>query len=75
MADITAAFGTFPTPKSPIMARLADTWQELRRHRAERRLFRRTHAELSRMTDRELADVGISRFQIADVALEAARSR
>ena len=75
MADLAAAPGPLTTPKSPITARLTDAWDDMRRRRAERRSFRRTHAELSRMTDRELADVGITRLEIADVALEVARSR
>lgn len=56
-------------------------WQrliELPAHLAERtakyRLYRETLGELSRLSDRELADVGISRGMIRDVALEAAHS-
>jgi uncharacterized protein YjiS (DUF1127 family) len=37
-----------------------------------RRIYSRTQAELSALTDRELADLGISRFDIARVAREAA---
>ena len=40
----------------------------LRRNRA----YRKTFAELSGMSDRDLADIGISRIMIADVATEAA---
>ena len=32
------------------------------------RLYRETMRELSRLTDRELADCGISRYDIADIA-------
>lgn len=42
--------------------------QLLRRHR----IYSRTRAELSALTDRELADLGISRFDIDRVAREAA---
>jgi uncharacterized protein YjiS (DUF1127 family) len=35
-------------------------------------VFLRTKNELSEMTDRELADIGLTRFQIRDVALDAA---
>ena len=38
---------------------------------ADWRLYRRTLAELNTMTDRELADLGLSRFQIPAVAREA----
>lgn len=39
---------------------------------ARRRVYARTLAELSDLTDRELADLGISRLSICDVAREAA---
>ena len=35
--------------------------------------YRKTARELDQMTDRDLADIGITRFMIADVAAEAAR--
>jgi uncharacterized protein YjiS (DUF1127 family) len=38
----------------------------------QRRLYSRTVAELNTLTDRELADLGISRLSISDVAREAA---
>jgi len=38
----------------------------------QRRLYTRTLAELNALTDRELADLGISRIAIADIAREAA---
>lgn len=42
---------------------------------ARRRVYTRTLAELRELTDRELADLGISRLSIADVAREAAYGR
>ena len=39
---------------------------------ARRRLYSQTLGELNRLTDRELADLGISRLSIAQVAHEAA---
>ena len=39
---------------------------------ARRRVYNRTLEELRGLTDRELADLGISRFSIAQVAHEAA---
>jgi uncharacterized protein YjiS (DUF1127 family) len=39
---------------------------------ARRRVYRRTLEELRQLSDRELADLGISRMNIADVAREAA---
>lgn len=42
---------------------------------ARRRVYARTLAELRQLTDRELADLGISRMSIGDVAREAAYGR
>jgi uncharacterized protein YjiS (DUF1127 family) len=39
---------------------------------AQRRTYLRTVAELNALTDRELADLGISRLGITDIAREAA---
>jgi uncharacterized protein YjiS (DUF1127 family) len=39
---------------------------------AQRRVYARTVAELRDLTDRELADLGIARVQIEDVARAAA---
>ncbi|MEZ5796422.1 MAG: DUF1127 domain-containing protein [Paracoccaceae bacterium] len=39
---------------------------------AQRRVYARTMSELTQLTDRELADLGISRFTIPQVAHEAA---
>lgn len=36
------------------------------------RAYRKTYRELDQMSDRDLADIGITRFMIADVAAEAA---
>ncbi|HLQ17783.1 MAG TPA: DUF1127 domain-containing protein [Tabrizicola sp.] len=38
----------------------------------QRRVYSRTVAELNSLTDRELADLGISRLGITDIAREAA---
>ncbi|MFV0358371.1 DUF1127 domain-containing protein [Tropicimonas sp.] len=38
------------------------------------RAYRRTLAELSALTDRELADLNISRHSVRDIAREAARA-
>jgi uncharacterized protein YjiS (DUF1127 family) len=42
---------------------------------ARRRIYARTLSELRQLSDRELADLGISRVSIADVAREAAYGR
>ena len=38
----------------------------------QRRVYAHTVAELNALTDRELADLGISRFSIPEIAREAA---
>jgi uncharacterized protein YjiS (DUF1127 family) len=53
-------------------ARLAATWQGLSERLARHRLYRQTLNELSALSDRELADLGLHRAQIADVAADAA---
>jgi len=40
-----------------------------------RRVYARTLAELRQLSDRELADLGLSRLSIVDVAREAAYGR
>lgn len=40
----------------------------------EQRAYRKTVAELERMDDRELADIGMSRVDIRRIAREAARA-
>jgi uncharacterized protein YjiS (DUF1127 family) len=41
----------------------------------QRRVYLRTVSELTALTDRELADLGISRLGIAEIAHEAAYGR
>ncbi len=47
----------------------------LREARAKRELYNRTLRELSLLTDRDLADIGISRYAIEDLAHEHAYGR
>lgn len=42
---------------------------------ARRRIYKRTVAELSALTDRDLTDLGIHRMQIRRVALDAANGK
>ena len=41
---------------------------------ARYKMYSTTLAELNALTDRELADIGLSRTQVREVALEAARA-
>ncbi len=48
-------------------------WRDARLEAARRGdVYRRTLAELGAMTDADLADIGIARFMIADIAADAA---
>ncbi len=51
-------------------------WRDARIDAARRgEVYRRTAAELGAMSDNDLADIGIARFMIADIAAdEAARA-
>jgi uncharacterized protein YjiS (DUF1127 family) len=63
------------TTSTGVFGRIA----ELRRGFAERAgryaTYRKTMGELNVLTDRELADLGISRLQISDIAHSAAYSK
>lgn len=47
----------------------------LEEERQRRRVFNETYAELSTLSDRELADIGLTRLEIGDVAREASYAR
>lgn len=47
---------------------IAATWRE---NAQRNRLYYRTMSELSAMSNRELSDIGISRGQIREIAIEA----
>jgi uncharacterized protein YjiS (DUF1127 family) len=55
-----------------ILDRLTVARDSILRAIAQRRIYTHTVAELNSLTDRELTDLGISRFAIADIAREAA---
>ncbi len=48
--------------------------RDLRAAYEESKLVRRTERELSALSDRDLADLGISRFDIRRIARESART-
>lgn len=51
---------------------VAHTIASIKESGARRAVYNRTLGELDRMTDRDLADIGISRVQIEDIARAAA---
>jgi uncharacterized protein YjiS (DUF1127 family) len=53
--------------------RFADFIQRARAARKSRAVYLQTVEELSALTDRDLADLGIARISIEDIAREAAR--
>ncbi|MEZ5912943.1 MAG: DUF1127 domain-containing protein [Paracoccaceae bacterium] len=55
-----------------ILSRLAGFVATLRENRERRKLYNQTVRELSNLTNRELADLGLHRAMISRVAYEAA---
>ena len=53
--------------------RISGLVERIRQARKAREIYRQTYDELSALTDRDLADLGIARASIASVAREAAR--
>ena len=62
--DITANTTTIAHPQNGWVSMLTASW---RKHVK----YRETYEELNGLTDRELADIGIARGQIKQIALEA----
>lgn len=58
--------------QNPLTARLMAVFVRITEDRARRALYARTVQELHALSNRDLADLGISRLQIEDVAREAA---
>jgi len=60
-----------------LLARLGDKiateLQTLRQGLHRRAVFRSTYCELSALSDRDLADIGVARGEIARLALDAAK--
>ncbi len=55
-----------------VLAHLSALRDTAARHFRKNRAYRATYAQLDAMSDRDLADIGITRFMIADVAHDAA---
>jgi uncharacterized protein YjiS (DUF1127 family) len=58
--------------QSALNARWETLLSDIRARRARRRVFRSTHSELSALSDRELADLGLARSEIGRIAYQAA---
>ena len=61
------SFGAFP--------RIKTMMESFRRNRADQRAIRQTFNELSAMTDRDLADIGVTRGDIRHIAIQATARR
>lgn len=68
MANVTA--NTTTDFHGALLERLADTFAQLADAHAKRVMYRRTVSELSELSNRELADLGLSRPGIRAVAWE-----
>ena len=58
--------------RNSVLSMVAGVIADLKTAAARRAVYREVYAELDHMTNRDLADIGISRDQIADVATKAA---
>lgn len=58
-----------------LRSNIATRFDGVRAELAKRRVYRSTHKELSALSDRDLADLGISRTSIRAISYEAAYGR
>ena len=65
---MTQAIMTVSTVIQDAIAGLMDLVKEWKRNRANKAAIRRTHKELSQLTDHELRDLGIGRSDIMSIA-------
>ena len=66
------AFITNSAKPFGLLDRVADLWDAMKTNYAQKRIYRTTINELSQLSGRELADLGISRANIRSIAYEAA---
>ena len=67
-----AFFSDTQSNGASLSARVSAWWDGVKAETARRRVMRATYAELAALSDRELADLGMSRAEISRVAREAA---
>jgi uncharacterized protein YjiS (DUF1127 family) len=60
------------TTRPALLGILLGLVERVREARAKRRLYSQTASELSRLSDRDLDDLGIARLNIEDIAREHA---
>jgi uncharacterized protein YjiS (DUF1127 family) len=66
---------TTATPSFDVTAKLRTLFEGFRANRADMRAARQTFNELSAMTDRDLADIGIARGEIRHIASQTVAQR
>lgn len=70
---IEATLGFFKrTVKAITESRMRQAMAAIHNHYMRNKVYRETYNELSRMSDKELDDIGITRGNIQSVAIEAA---
>ena len=67
-----AYVNTTPVARKGLFDRVANLKAQIVTAIRQRRIYDRTIAELSALTDRELNDLGVSRFGITELARESA---
>lgn len=72
MAAISLSSTALETTGSRLDGGIRSLVNAMRHRRAQRRIYRDTYSELSRMSERDLADIGISRLSIDEFARRAA---
>lgn len=54
-----------------IESKMRSAHQHIKKEMMKRKLYRETHNELSKLTEKELNDIGLTRGEIHSVAMEA----
>ncbi len=65
---------TQTTTQNSFTARLSAAFDAVATHFKQRRLYRETFDGLNALTNRELADLGLTRSELRNVALESSRN-
>lgn len=68
MATVSNTY--FPAPS--LRGNVIHIWETMRENAAKRAVYRQTVKELESLSNRDLADLGLSRSAIRGIALEAA---
>lgn len=64
---------TTSVPTSSLLSRIGSVFDAMATRYKQHRMYRETHDGLSALSNRDLADLGLSRSDIKRIAMEAAR--